>query len=446
MYNRLALLDSGTCVIQQQRVVHIKTERETFQLDNLLSPRVTVIPTSAETKVLSQHVSGGEMITAVTEKNDYYEGTMLTEDEENPLSLLLTSDRESVMIIPNQFRKREKTEHSNYCLEVRVSTSAPDTDQQFDLVYAVEDLFQWSAAYTVIVDERNDSFHFSGRYEVINMSDNTFEQVSLSLITEGHAPSLSSSPGSKKGKRRRNVSINRRRSGSYETAIVSKPFQEDTISFPVKRTVDIRPGANSVHLAHGLIQPINKHYLVSFLPPPGISHRIPNLDATANDPAREVSGNEVIEIQNVETNGLGLRLPAGHVQVIHANGQEDNYDIEEVVESSIANTEPLEFITVVLDPNRNLTGRRERTRVVRDDKKKSFTEDITMTIRNKSNTTVTTIVEDALYRWSNWKITQTTPDFHPNGTNKARWVVMLVPNATETITYTVQYVWEDTTL
>ena len=192
-----------------------------------------------------------------------------------------------------------------------------------------------------------------------------------------------------------------------------------------------------------MIQPINKHFLVSFLPPPGISHRIPNLDANANDPAREVSGNEVIEIQNVETNGIGLRLPAGHVQVIHANGQEDNYDIEEVVETSIGNTEPLEFITVTLDPNRNLTGRRERIRVVRDDKKKTFTEDITMTIRNKSNNTVTTIVEDALYRWKNWKITQTTPDFHPNGINKARWVVMLVPNATEVITYTVQYTWEE---
>jgi len=442
MNNRLALVDSGNCVIQQQRVMHIATERETLHFDDLLSPKVVIIPASAETKILSQHATGNDTFTVVTEKNDHYEGTLLTEDEENPLSLLLTSDKESVMIIPNEFRKREKSEPPNYSLQVRATTSAPGTDQQFDLVYAVDDLFQWTAAYTVIVDERNDSFHFSGRYDITNMTDSTFEQVSLSLITEGHAPSLSSSPRNK-GKRKRNVSINRRRSGSYETAIISKPFQEDTISFPVKRVVDIRPGANSVHLAHGLIQPINKHYLVSFLPPPGISHRIPSLDANATDPAREVSGNEVIEIQNVETNGLGLRLPAGHVQVIHASGQEDNYDMEEVVETSIANTEPLEFITVVLDPNRNLTGRRERVRVLRDDKKKSFTEDISMTIRNKSNTTVTAIVEDALYRWKNWKITQTAPEFHPNGTNKARWVVVLVPNATETITYTVQYVWED---
>lgn len=66
MNNRLALVDSGNCVIQQQRVMHIATERETLHFDDLLSPKVVIIPASAETKILSQHATGNDTFTVVT--------------------------------------------------------------------------------------------------------------------------------------------------------------------------------------------------------------------------------------------------------------------------------------------------------------------------------------------------------------------------------------------
>ena len=246
---------------------------------------------------------------------------------------------------------------------------------------------------SVILDERADSFHFSGRYNLTNGSKQTFSQAQISLLHHKKATAVEgTAPRRSKYASKQLLPIkgnNKKENYSPESA--------ETLFFRVNEVLDVYPGTNVIPFTHGVIEPINKHFLVSFAVK---VQRVPTLEPTCLAPTMEVTANQVIEIQNNEGHGLGLRLPTGSVQVLHACTLEDNFDVEEVQESLIHTTEETEFITVNLQAERNLKGTRDRTRI------------------------------------------QTSSDFHPNGKSKARWILTLMPNATETITYTVQYCWE----
>merc|ERR1711879_859349 len=154
-----------------------------------------------------------------------------------------------------------------------------------------------------------------------------------------------------------------------------------------------------------------------------------------------VNGFQVIEIQNLKAQGLGFRLPAGPIQILHTNNP-NHFEVESFYDSALRLTEETEVIRIDLKEMQNLHGVREQVRITRDDKKCSITEEVNITVTNKSYFPVTVIVEDSLYRWKNWKITQTSSEFHPNGKDRARWVLTVPINGEKTIQYTVLYTWE----
>jgi len=119
-----------------------------------------------------------------------------------------------------------------------------------------------------------------------------------------------------------------------------------------------------------------------------------------------------------------------------------NSEIESFNSFKIPETDETEVIRIVLKHKPNLTATRTQKQFHKDDKKHTLTEELSISVQNGYYYPITTIVEDCLFRWKNWKITQTSSEFHPNGKDKARWVLTIPPNGTEVITYTVQYSWE----
>lgn len=232
----------------------------------------------------------------------------------------------------------------------------------------------------------------------------------------------------------------RKRSSSYSKS--SNNSFVKTHSFLVDKPIDILPGLNSITFAQGVIEPINKHFLVSFCIQNTYEDKI--IDENSQHLARSynILGYEVIEIQNSNAQGFGFKFPPGNVQILNTNNPE-SFEIESFSQSSLSFTDESEVIRFNLREIPTLIGHRSETKSTRDDKKCTITDDIVLTVTNKSYHPITALVEDELYRWKNWKITQTSTEFHPNGKDKARWILKLPPNACETIHYTVQYSWEE---
>ena len=289
-----------------------------------------------------------------------------------------------------------------------------------------------------MIDEKKDNYQFSGKYHIHNNSNRIIPAARVSLTT-GYPPRNEIRQTKSKLSSKMKVKRKRSSSGGYGT-----PSQNESCTqaraFHIDELVDIHPGVVSIPFANGLIEPINKHYLVSFF---SVVPQHPVIDSYQHSRSNmDVIGKQVIEIQNLEAHGLGIRLPPGDVRIMHVSQPASSIEVESLETVSIRCTEKSEVITICLKEICNLTGIRTPVKFSKDERKRIITEDISLSITNKACFTMTTVIEDSLTRWKNWKITQTSSEFHPNGKDKARWVLSIPPNTTETITYTVQYSWE----
>lgn len=333
-----------------------------------------------------------------------------------------------------------------------------DAPQQIDLVYQAD--LTCSARYTVVISESENLYHFQGQYHVQNNTDVDFSNVDLTFTDLGQEPTRAPKSKTKNKNSFSNInskkmkpSLHKRNSSGDDYYSESRSYSESGFSRPPtanplgtsyqwKSRVDLPRGLTSLVFTQGIIQPINKHYLLSFPAPAHLTIGVGDLHDESSDGQFDVEtyADEVLEVQNLLEQGLGLPLPPGKLQVVYGDNRNGSSTLENSQLDNVAATEESEFISLKLGQVKSIVG--TRTQQSFSNSHGSIVETINLKIKNHSHQPVNLLVEDVAIRWHAWKVTTPTPalEFHPNGKNKFRWYLQnILPNAEETITYTIQY-------
>ena len=146
-----------------------------------------------------------------------------------------------------------------------------------------------------------------------------------------------------------------------------------------------------------------------------------------------------LKFNNAEEDGLGVPLPAGRIRV----SQMDTADgsLEFIGEDVIDHTPREEEVLIKLGNAFDIVG--ERTQVDFQSGKNWMSETIEIKLRNrKKEDSVDVLVQERLFRWTEWDVTQTTDGFTKADARTIRWDVTLEPDEEKVIRYTVRYNWE----
>ena len=147
-----------------------------------------------------------------------------------------------------------------------------------------------------------------------------------------------------------------------------------------------------------------------------------------------------LRVKNAAANGLGIPLPAGKIRVSKLD--EADKSLEFIGEDLIDHTARDETVQIKLGSAFDVVGERKQLDFRIDTSAKWIEEDIEVKVRNqKPDETVTVLVKENLYRWSNWTLLRKTHDFTKEDSRTILFPVKIAPKSEAVIRYTVRYTW-----
>jgi len=156
-----------------------------------------------------------------------------------------------------------------------------------------------------------------------------------------------------------------------------------------------------------------------------------------------VQSNQKIDIylrlKNEEKIGMGMPLPSGRIRV----SQQDTADgsLEFIGEDTIDHTPKDEEVLIKLGSAFDVVGERKQTEFNVDSRRDWMDETIEIKLRNHKEEPVKVIVKENLYRWTNWKITESTHHYDKVDSRTVHFPVDVPKDGEVTIKYTVRYSW-----
>ena len=147
-----------------------------------------------------------------------------------------------------------------------------------------------------------------------------------------------------------------------------------------------------------------------------------------------------LRLKNSKANGLGVPLPAGKIRVSKLD--EADGALEFIGEDLIDHTARDETVQVKLGSAFDIVGERRQVDFRIDTNAKWIEEDIEVKVRNqKPDESVTVLVKENLYRWSNWTVLRRTHEYTKDDSRTIVFPVRLAPKAEGVVRYTVRYTW-----
>jgi hypothetical protein len=89
----------------------------------------------------------------------------------------------------------------------------------------------------------------------------------------------------------------------------------------------------------------------------------------------------------------------------------------------------------------DVVGERRQVSFSVDSSRKTMTEEIEIKVRNQKKEPVAVLVQENLYRWTNWTITQKTHDYEKRDARTIQFPIEIAPGKEASVRYTVQYTW-----
>lgn len=305
-------------------------------------------------------------------------------------------------------------------------------DHLLNIIYQTTGI-RWSANYTLLISHKEDRYVLSGRYVVQNECGKPFENVSVNLI---------SSP----------ASVNRQSSSQVvsRVSIISKAGVE-TIDAKEKET---RCALRSVSLLEG--DPHQFTFLHNVFPAlkrkaffecsPHLrlveGTEMPHLQLTETDGASKVISKSLPAIVELE-NSVMSDLPRGPLRVYWTeNDPSDSAAvIKRYVDTYFRSTNQGEILQLNLGYDVvGITAERNRTEFKKDLKAQTLTESFKIDIKNEGQPQkVNVVIEDSIFRWSQWRIDKSSHEWIRNGADRIRFNLILGLNEELSVTYTVVY-------
>jgi len=147
-----------------------------------------------------------------------------------------------------------------------------------------------------------------------------------------------------------------------------------------------------------------------------------------------------LRMRNAQANGLGVPLPAGKLRVSKRDDADGS--LEFIGEDLIDHTARDEMVRVKLGSAFDVVGERKQLDYRVDSAARWIEEEIEVRVRNqKPDETVTVLVRESLYRWTNWTITRKSQDFQKDDARTIQFPVRIAPKAEAVVRYSVRYTW-----
>lgn len=147
-----------------------------------------------------------------------------------------------------------------------------------------------------------------------------------------------------------------------------------------------------------------------------------------------------LRVKNAVANGLGVPLPAGKIRVSKLDPADKS--LEFIGEDLIDHTARDETVQIRLGSAFDVVGERRQVDFRIDTNAHWIEEDIEVKVRNqKPDETVSVLVRENLYRWSNWTLLRKSHDFKKEDARTIHFPLRIAPKGEATVRYTVRYTW-----
>jgi len=308
-----------------------------------------------------------------------------------------------------------------------------NTDELARVTYQTKGMTWW-ADYNLTLKQDGDNcrMDLSSWVSLLNQAGTSFENTKLKLIAgDVHR----AQPQQVHRRVVKSMAMDSLAEGSgfqekslFEYHLYTLPRRVDLPNNSTKQ-IELFPAANNVECSKDLVfngsQIFNHHY---YNP---ISDR--NYMRSAKPKVKAY-----LSFKNSKDKGLGMPLPAGRIRVSQMDKADNS--LEFIGEDIIDHTPRNENISIELGNSFDVVGERKQTNIVVG--KNEITETFEIKIRNQKDSSTNVKVVEPLYRWSNWKITETSDDYVKQNSSTIEYNVKLRPEEEKVITYTVHYWWK----
>lgn len=146
-----------------------------------------------------------------------------------------------------------------------------------------------------------------------------------------------------------------------------------------------------------------------------------------------------LRFKNEQGNGLGIPLPAGRVRVSKLD--EADGGLEFIGEDVIRHTPRNEEILIRLGQAFDVVGERKQVDFNYDAGRKRMDETIEVEVRNRKKEPVQVIIQERMYRWTNWQFVGQVPDNKKLDASTVQFPVTIEADGKAVVRYTVRYTW-----
>ncbi len=146
-----------------------------------------------------------------------------------------------------------------------------------------------------------------------------------------------------------------------------------------------------------------------------------------------------VEFRNDAASGLGVPLPAGRVRVSKLDAADGS--LEFIGEDTMGHTPKDETVRLKLGNAFDVVGERRQVDFTVNSSGRVMEEEIEIKIRNHKNQAVDVIVQEPLYRWTNWKVLTKSQDFVKDSARLVHFNVSVPRDGESVVRYRVRYNW-----
>ena len=143
--------------------------------------------------------------------------------------------------------------------------------------------------------------------------------------------------------------------------------------------------------------------------------------------------------KNAKEQNMGMPLPAGRIRVSKLDSADQT--LEFIGEDVIDHTPRNENVLIKMGSAFDVVGERRQVNFTVDSSRKTMTEEIEVKLRNQKKESVTVMVKENLYRWTNWQITGKSHDYRKDDARTVTFPVKVAAGAEAVVRYSVTYTW-----
>jgi len=298
----------------------------------------------------------------------------------------------------------------------------------------------WHADYNVVISDKStgkfDLLDMVGWITMNNHSGKTFENAQIKLLA-GDVSKLQPMPMANR--------MYAAEATAMDAAAMAPPVSEKSFDefhlYTLARATTLRDqetkqvefvGANAVHAQRIYVYDGAKTAEYGYY----------NSEQIRQDPGYGTASNPKIwvmeEFKNSDTNHLGIALPKGKLRFYR---RDTDGHLEFVGENTIDHTPKDETIRVYTGNAFDVVGQRKRTNYHVDSNAHWMDETFEIRVRNHKKEAVNVRVVEHLYRWTNWKLTDQSSEWHKTDAQTIEFPVTVAPDGEQVVTYTVHYSW-----